>query len=180
MVIINVKQYPSLFHEDVHHTHMAYLPSYRAHVRQRCNTGTLPCNAMISTQVSSLWGCPGGTSGKEPACQRKRRKRCGFHPGSGRSLGGGHGNPLQYSCLENPMDRGAWKVLDRRVIQSQTQLKWLSTHAISTITVPKSWSAKIMCRLPWPHVCTGSHTTYTQQVRLPRTLAAEGLNIPAS
>ena len=30
--------------------------------------------------------------------------------GSGRSPGGGHGNPLQYSCLENPMDRGAWKV----------------------------------------------------------------------
>ena len=84
MVIINVKQYPSLFHEDVHHTHMAYLPSYRAHVRQRCNTGTLPCNAMISTQVSSPWGCPGGTSGKEPACQRKRRKRCGFHPWVGK------------------------------------------------------------------------------------------------
>ena len=33
----------------------------------------------------------------------------GSVPGSGRSLGGGHGNPLQYSCLENPMDRGAWR-----------------------------------------------------------------------
>ena len=31
-------------------------------------------------------------------------------PGSGRSPGGGHGNPLQYSCLKNPMDRGAWKL----------------------------------------------------------------------
>ena len=34
--------------------------------------------------------------------------RQGFDPGSGRSPGGGHGNPLQYSCLENPVDRGAW------------------------------------------------------------------------
>ena len=33
----------------------------------------------------------------------------GSIPGSGRSPGGGHGNPLQYSCLENPMDRGAWQ-----------------------------------------------------------------------
>ena len=40
--------------------------------------------------------------------------------------GGGHGNPLQYSCLENPMDRGAWWATVYRV--SQTQLKWLSAH----------------------------------------------------
>ena len=41
----------------------------------------------------------------------------------GRSPGGGHGNPLQYSCLENPMDRGAWWVTVHRVAKSQTQLK---------------------------------------------------------
>ena len=35
-------------------------------------------------------------------------RNVGLIPGSGRSLGGGNGNPLQYSCLENPMDRGAW------------------------------------------------------------------------
>ena len=52
-------------------------------------------------------GFPGGTSSKEPACQC-RLKDTGSIPGSGGSLGGGHGNPLQYSCLENPMDRGAW------------------------------------------------------------------------
>ena len=45
---------------------------------------------------------PGGTSGKEPACQCRRHKRFGLIPGSGRSSGGGHGNPLQCSCLENP------------------------------------------------------------------------------
>ena len=43
-------------------------------------------------------------------------------PGSGRSPGGGHGNPLQYSCLDNPMDRGAWWATVHRVTQSQTQL----------------------------------------------------------
>ena len=52
-------------------------------------------------------------------------------PGWGRSLGGGHGdghgNPLQYSCLENPMDRGAWWATVHGVVKSQTQLKWLST-----------------------------------------------------
>ena len=43
-------------------------------------------------------------------------------PGSGRSPGGGNGNPLQYSCLGNPMDRGAWQVIVYGVPKSQTQL----------------------------------------------------------
>ena len=54
-------------------------------------------------------------------------------PGLGRSPGGAHGNPLQYSSLENPMDRGAWQAMVCRVAQSQTRLKRLSacahTHA---------------------------------------------------
>ena len=65
-------------------------------------------------------GFPGGTSGKEPSCQCGRLKRCGFDPGSGRSPGEGNGNPLQYSCLENPMDRGAWQATVHRVTKSQT------------------------------------------------------------
>ena len=51
----------------------------------------------------------------------------GWIPESGRSPGGGHGNPHQYSCLENPTDRGAWWAKVHRVAKSQTQLKWLST-----------------------------------------------------
>ena len=47
----------------------------------------------------------------------------GSTPGSGRSPGGGHGNPLQYSCLENHTDRGACQATDHRVAQSQTRLK---------------------------------------------------------
>ena len=47
----------------------------------------------------------------------------GSIPGSGRSSGGEYGNPLQYSCLENPMDRGAWKATVHGVTKSQTRLK---------------------------------------------------------
>ena len=47
----------------------------------------------------------------------------GVIPGSGRSPGGGHGNPLQYSCLENPRDRGAWWAMVHGVAKSQTQMK---------------------------------------------------------
>ena len=52
----------------------------------------------------------------------------GLIPRSGRSPGGGHGNPLQCSCLENPMDRGAWQATVHRVTKSRTQLKQLSTQ----------------------------------------------------
>ena len=48
--------------------------------------------------------------------------------------GGGHGNPLQYSCLENPMDRGAWQATVHRVANSQTQLKQLNMHSITKVT----------------------------------------------
>ena len=44
----------------------------------------------------------------------------GLIPGSGRSPGGGNGSPLQYSCLENPMDRGAWQAIVHGVAKSQT------------------------------------------------------------
>ena len=47
----------------------------------------------------------------------------GSIPGSGRSPGGGHGNPPQYSCLEIPMDRGAWRATVHGVAQSWTRLK---------------------------------------------------------
>ena len=53
-------------------------------------------------------GLPGGSDGKESACNERD---LGLISGLGRSSGRGHGNPLQYSCLENPMDRGAWRGL---------------------------------------------------------------------
>ena len=51
----------------------------------------------------------------------------GLIPRLGRSPGGGNGNPFQYSCLENPMVRGAWRATVQRVVKSQTQL---STHTL--------------------------------------------------
>ena len=59
-------------------------------------------------------------SGKESACDARAAGDTGLIPGLGRSPGGGHGNPLQYSCLENPMDRGAWRVAVRGVAKSWT------------------------------------------------------------
>ena len=70
----------------------------------------------------------GSASGKEPTCQCKRHKRCGFDPWLGRFPGGGHGNPLQYPCLENPIDRGAWWATVHRVTNNYTWLKCLSMH----------------------------------------------------
>ena len=57
----------------------------------------------------------------------------GSIPGWGRSPGGGHDNPLQYSCLENPMDRGAWWATVHGIAQSRTRLKQLSTHACNVL-----------------------------------------------
>ena len=77
--------------------------------------------------VSELnWG---GTSGKEPTCQCRGHKIRGFNPGSGRFPRGRHGNPLQYSCLENLMDRGAWWATIYRVAKSCTRLRQLNIHA---------------------------------------------------
>ena len=59
----------------------------------------------------------GGSDGKEPACHVGDP---GSIPGSGRSPGEGNGNPLQYSWLENPVDRGAWRVTVHGVAKSQT------------------------------------------------------------
>ena len=57
-------------------------------------------------------------------------KDMGSIPGSGGSPGEGNGNPLQCSCLENPMDRGAWQATVHRVTKSQTRLKRLGAHAV--------------------------------------------------
>ena len=55
---------------------------------------------------------------KKPPASAGDVRDMGSFPGSGRSSGGGHGNPFQYSCLENPVDRGAWWATIHRVAQS--------------------------------------------------------------
>ena len=68
-----------------------------------------------------------GSAGKESS---RVIREVGSIPRSGRSPGEGHGNSLQYSCLENPMDRGAWWAIFHGVAKSQTPLKRLSMHEI--------------------------------------------------
>ena len=74
-------------------------------------------------------GVPGCTSGKEPACQCRRHRDPGLISGWRRSPGGGHGKPLQYSCLRNPWTKEIWTVTVLRVAQSPVDKKWLSTHS---------------------------------------------------
>ena len=81
---------------------------------------------------STAGGFPGGTSGQEPTCQCRSCRRCGFHPGSGKSPRGGHSHPPQSSCLENPVDGEAWWATAYGVTKSCTRLKQLSTHVCST------------------------------------------------
>ena len=57
---------------------------------------------------------------KNPSANAGDIRDAGSIPGSGKFPEGGHGNPLQYSCLENPMDRGAWRATVHRVAKSQT------------------------------------------------------------
>ena len=64
-------------------------------------------------------GFPDGSGSKESACNAGVP---GSIPGLGRSPGGGNGNSLQYSCLENPMDRGAWRATVHGIAKSQAQL----------------------------------------------------------
>ena len=60
---------------------------------------------------------------KNPLADAGDVRDAGSIPGLERSPGGGHGNPLQHSCLENPMDIGAWRATGHRVAESRTQLK---------------------------------------------------------
>ena len=89
------------------------------------------CHSAAATVIpttNSWTGFPRGNSGKELACQCRKHTRRGFDLGLGRSPGGGYGNPLQYSCLENPMDRGARWAKVSRVANSRTGLKRQHTH----------------------------------------------------
>ena len=69
------------------------------------------------------WGFPGGSVVKNSPASKGD---VGSIPGPGRSLGEGNGNPLQYSYLENPMDRGAWRATVHRVTKSRT--RWSTQH----------------------------------------------------
>ena len=68
--------------------------------------------------VAHFAGFPDGASGKEPTCNAGDIRDSSLIPGSGRSSGENNGNPLQYSCLENSMDSGAWWAIAYRIAKN--------------------------------------------------------------
>ena len=72
--------------------------------------------------IGSGLGFPGGTVVKNPSANAGDARDTGLIPGSGRSSGGGNDNPLQYSCLEDPMDRGPWQATVHGVAESWRRL----------------------------------------------------------
>ena len=98
-------------------------------------------------------GLPRWCSGEEPACQCRRRRDVGLIIGLGRSPGAGNGNPLQYSCLGNPMDRGAWQAAVHGVTKGQIQRS--NYHSLTYIVAKKPSILQNLCSSsdvsPSPH-----------------------------
>ena len=90
--------------------------------------------------LSRSLGFPCGERGKKSACNTGAAGDACSITGSGRSPGEEHGNPLQYSCLENPMDRETWWATVHSVAKSTTQLKRLSTLQAQDIVENKVWT----------------------------------------
>ena len=95
-----------------------------------CILTTVRNKYYIATQYTYV-GFPGGSVVKNPPASAGNTGDASSIPGSGRSPGGGNGNPLQYSFLENPMDRGAWQATVHGITKSQT---WLGDWTQSTHT----------------------------------------------
>ena len=105
------------------------------------------------------WGFPDGSDSKESACNERD---LGLIPGSGRSPGKGNGNPLQYSCLENPMNRGAWWTTVHGVAKSRTRLSnWVHMHT-HTHTRARPWGAQRKSQVRISHRMKSRSNPYTE------------------
>ena len=80
--------------------------------------------------VALYWASQVALVVKNPPANAGDIREAGLIPGSGRSPGGGHGNPLQDSCLENPVERGAWQATVHGIAKSWTQFKQLSMYVV--------------------------------------------------
>ena len=107
-------------------------------------------NILLSTEVL---GFPGGSDHKESACSAGD---AGLIPGSGRSPGEGNGNPLQYSCLENPIDRGAWQATVHGFTKSWTRRndEHLTSPGTDIVTISRmrkpTWKIKWLPQVTQP------------------------------
>ena len=95
---------------------------------------------------------PGVSVYKESASNSEDRRDTGLIPGSGRSTGGRHSNPLQYSCLENPMDRGVWQATIHRG-HKESDMTQVTEH--TTIKIPMTFfrartkTTRIILKFVW-------------------------------
>ena len=108
-------------------------------------SGTFGLKEVFDYSFNLFWGYPSGSADKESACNAGDIRSAGSIPESGRSPGGGNGNPLQCSCLKNPMDkimdRGFWQPTVHRVAKIQTLLMPLSiTQSIQVFYFFMIWS----------------------------------------
>ena len=101
----------------------------KTHIDMNPSTGCCPWCALLNLSSSQMFfSFPGGSVVKESTCQWKRYRGHGFDPWVGRTPGVGNGNPPQYSCPEDSMDRGVWRATVHAVAKSWTEL---STHTHS-------------------------------------------------
>ena len=103
-------------------------------------------------------GFPKWCCGKETACQCRRGNRHGFDPWLGRSPGGRNGKLLQYSCLENSTDRGAWQATVHGVAKSDMTEGLTHTH---THTHTHSWESPLITLNIWYHCVSNCTVFYT-------------------
>ena len=122
----------------------------------------------LITNISSAsklfyMGFPGGSDGKESACNAGDP---GSVLGLGRSPGEGNGNPLQYSCLENPMDRGAWWAAVHGVAKNRTRLSdfTFTFHFHALEKEMATHSSVLAWRSPWTEEPGGLHCMGLQRV----------------
>ena len=83
---------------------------------------------IIILPVTQVSGFPGGSVVKNPPASAEDARDVSSISGSGRSPGVGNGNPLQYSCLGNPMDRGGWWAIVHRVTEVSDMTEWLNNN----------------------------------------------------
>ena len=117
----------------------------------------------IFSMIKVCYSFPGDLDGKASACSVGDP---GSIPGSGRSPGDGNGNPLQYPCLENSMDGGAWQAIVRGVTKSQT---WLSNFTLQAhlemYVPPKETNWRMKYSMKWS-VTKPDHRSQMKWLRL--------------